>query len=510
MTQHFIQLGQTAINAGNMAEAAQWFQKALDKNPKDGQSQACYGQSLCWLGQKKRGLLHLREAGRLIARSARKKKNASDLIAMTEQLQFWNDFEGAIELAKLAVQISKQEARSFQLLALSYFRLNKNKQAVSACQQALKLAPKNVELNILMAELNTREKKFLPAKQRLERMLRNNLTAEQIFRCEKELANILDKIGEYNKVFAHLNRSADIAFDIPEIQQQDAELVPNMLKVNQLKFTDKLLHRWDDVQFDDIAPVFVIGFMRSGTTLTQEVLDAHPDVFVGDEGGLISAMNDELSQMVKKLGSCAEKLAALDLDDIKHLRQFYWSRARAQFGDDIMQKCFVDKTTMATIDLGLINGIFPDAKIIFVIRDPRDVCLSCFMQVMEPTPSTVQILSWQKTVDFYAQTMDWWLYLKQHMALDFYELHYEHAVQQFEPAFRSVFDFLQLAWSSEVIEFHRYAAKKTINTPSFSQVTQPIYNSSIARWQHYTVEYQSVITKLEPYIAAFDYKNNQI
>lgn len=297
-----------------------------------------------------------------------------------------------------------------------------------------------------MATLETREKKYLKARERLERLLQTELIAEHIFRAEKELANILDKMGEYGEVFAHLHRSAEVVNDIPEIQKQGAELVPAMLRSNQSDFTGELLHRWDDVKFDDAAPVFVIGFMRSGTTLAQEVLDAHPDVFVADESRLVFALNNELGRMTKKSGSCAEQLAALDLEDIKHLRQFYWDRARTQFGDEARQKYFVDKTTMATIDLSLINGVFPDAKVIFVIRDPRDVCLSCFMQVMEPTPSTVQLLSWQKTVDFYSQTMDWWLYIKQHMTLDFHAFHYEDAVENFEPALQKVFNFLKLSW----------------------------------------------------------------
>ncbi|MFW5443403.1 MAG: tetratricopeptide repeat protein [Methylococcaceae bacterium] len=195
MTQQLIQRGQAAINSGNMLEAAQWFERALEINPKDSQSLACFGQSQCWLGQKKQGLVNLREAGRLIARASKKSKDINDLISMVGQLQYWNDFAGALELARQAVQIGKNDVRSFQMLASSYARLNKKQQAISACQQALRLAPKNVELNILMADLDAREKKYFQARQRLEKILLMDLSAEQIFRAEKELANILDKMG---------------------------------------------------------------------------------------------------------------------------------------------------------------------------------------------------------------------------------------------------------------------------------------------------------------------------
>jgi hypothetical protein len=164
---------------------------------------------------------------------------------------------------------------------------------------------------------------------------------------------------------------------------------------------------------------------------------------------------------------------------------------------------------MNTIDIGLINCVFPDAKVVFVTRDPRDVCLSCFMQVMAPTPATVHLLDWRSTAEFYAAVMDWWMYIKQSLTLEWIEFRYEDAVLRFEATFRPVFDFLGLSWEENAIEFHKNASKKIIVSPSFNQVSRPLYQSSLARWKNYESEFGSIIDVLDPCIKAFRYDSRQ-
>ncbi|MDP3332629.1 MAG: sulfotransferase, partial [Methylococcaceae bacterium] len=116
------------------------------------------------------------------------------------------------------------------------------------------------------------------------------------------------------------------------------------------------------------------------------------------------------------------------------------------------------------------------------------------------------LLNWQNTAGFYALTMDWWLHFKQLTTMDFIEFRYEDAVTDFEGTYRQVFDFLGLDWHPDVINFHQSAAKKHIVSPSFNQVTQPLYATSVARWQRYQSEFTSISPLLEPYISIFGYK----
>lgn len=503
----FMQRGYAAVKDRNIAEAAQWFEKALKENPEDAQAMAWMGQSLCNIGRRDEGIPYLRQAGQHFLAMALKSKDISLVLEIIEQLQHWSDFSGALELGRQAVQINSSEARGFQLLALTYSQLNNTTDALNAGRQALELAPENTMMQILQGSLEADAKLNDAAKLRLEKVLSYRLNAREEFRTHKELARVLDNLGEYDQVFPHLHASASLSGSLPEISAHDAAFIPNMLKTNKAGFDRQLLSRWSGTAFpqDQPPPTFLIGFMRSGTTLTQEVLGAHPDVFVADEADFIWAMHRELHQMNRSNTGTVEKLRQLDLSGVMHLREFYWDRVRQRFGDSIGQRMFLDKFTMNTIDLGLINYIFPDAKVVFVMRDPRDVCLSCFMQLMVPSPATVHLLSWQGTAEFYAQIMDWWMYIKQQMTLGFIEFRYEDAVTQFEPTFRKVFDFLELSWDPAVVDFHKHAAGKFISSPSRTQVAQPLYSSSVARWRHFESEFAPVSELLRPFVSAFNY-----
>jgi len=503
-----LERAQAAVKAHNHAQAVQWFEKALGENPEDAQAKVGLGQSLCNVGRRDEGTACLRQVGQHFLQVARQSGDISQLLDLTAQLQHWSDFPGALDLGKQAVQINDTDVRGFQLLTLTYSQLNKTSDALAAGQRALELDPENSMMHILQGSLEADAGLNAAAKLRLEDVLTYELTAREEFRAHKELARVLDKLGEYDQVFPHLHASAGFSSALPEISRQNTAFVPSMLKANKLGFDRELLSRWSGTAFPQElpAPTFLVGFMRSGTTLTQEVLDAHPGVFVADEADFIWAVHRELHQMDKSKGGTAEKLGRLDLAGVIHLREFYWNRVRQRFGDSIGDRLLVDKFTMNTIDLGLINFIFPDAKVVFVMRDPRDVCVSCFMQLMVPSPTTVHLLTWQGTAEFYAMVMDWWMYIRQQMTLGFIEFRYEDAVTQFEPTFRKVFDFLGLSWDAGVADFHKRAAGKFIATPSRTQVTQPLYASSVTRWRHFESEFAPVADLLEPFVRAFHYE----
>ncbi|MDD2758899.1 MAG: sulfotransferase [Methylomonas sp.] len=504
-----MRLGQAAIQNKNLPEAVEYFSQASKENPKDPQALACLGQALCWQGKLDDGMVYLRQCGQLLLKKARKSRDVKLVVDLADQLQHWNDYAGAAELCKQAVQIVPQYTRAFQLLALSLSRLNQKKPALAAGKQALKQVPDNAMLSILVATLEINDGQSESARQRLEKALQHPLIKpEEKFRAHKELARVLDKLGFYDQVFSHLHAAGEVSPRLPEVQQQNPQLVPNMLAAYKHEFDADLLGRWRDTAFppEQPAPVFVLGFMRTGTTLTQEVLGAHPDVFVADETDLVMAMANELRRLFNHQGSIPDMLKRLDRDGMLYLRAFYWQRARALFGDTIGSCLFLDKTTMNSIDIGLINSIFPDAKLIFLLRDPRDVCLSCFMQTMIPNPTTVHLLTWVGTARFYSDLMSWWGDVKPKLSMDFIELRYEDTVSDFEATFRRVFDFIDLDWDPKVADFHKNAAGKVIASPSFSQVAQPLYSSSVGRWKRYEADYAPIADILQPFIEAYGYE----
>ncbi|MHB1094158.1 sulfotransferase family protein [Thiobacillus sp.] len=505
---NFVQRGYAAIQARNFADAVHWFEKALEETPDDAQTMSWLGQTLCSLGRRAEGARYLRQSGQHLLEGARLSGDINRVLEITQQLQQWGDFPGALELLSQAVLVNGSGFRGFQLLAVTLAQLNKKTEALDAGRQALARAPENIMMQILVASLEADAGLNDDAMRHLETVLSGKPNAREAFRAHKELARVLDNLKVYDQVFPHLQAAAQVSASLPEYSQQNLALLPDLIQANKAGFDRELMGRWSGHAFpqNQPAPIFLIGFFRSGTTLTQEVLGAHPDVFVADETDFVWAMQRELQQMDGSTDSIPDKLRKLDLPGVLRLREFYWNRVKGRFGEGIGQRRLVDKFTLNTIDVGLINCIFPDAKVVFVMRDPRDVCVSCFMQLMVPTPATAHLLNWQGTADFYAQVMNWWIHIRQQMTLDFTEFRYEDAVAQFEPTYRRVFDFLGLTWDPAVVNFHEYAQKKYIASPSRNQVAQPLYSSSVARWRRYGAAFVPVAEKLGPFIRAFDYE----
>lgn len=504
---NFMQMGLMAARARNGAAAAQWFEKAVQQNPADGQARAWLGQSLCSIGQRLQGVAHLQQAGDMLLAAARQTGNATPVIEVANQLLHWGEVAAAVDLLEGSVELAPGHAGSWQMLAAGYAQLNRKDEALAAAGAALELEPGNVMLKVFLGSLEADAGRNRKAKAHLQEVLADAPGPREAFRAHKELARIHDRLREFDQVFGHLHAAGELAATVPEYAQQDRNFIPGMIALNRQGFTREVMARWQGAQFpaDLPAPVFVVGFLRSGTTLTQEVLDAHPKVLVADEVDFVYRVKRELHALVKSDAKTPEKLAGLDWEGLLHLRRFYWDQVRARFGSELDGRLFVDKFTMNTLDLGLISTIFPDAKVLFLMRDPRDVCLSCLLQLMVPTNLTVQVLTWAGTADFYGQAMDWWLQIRDQLSLDWRELRYEDIVADFEPTFRRVFAFMGLEWDDGVTRFHEKAAAKFVASPSRSQVAQPLYASSVARWRHYGPDVAQVAERLAPYVKAFGY-----
>jgi tetratricopeptide (TPR) repeat protein len=502
----YLRRGLAAANARNPVEAAQWFRKAVDENPLDATAAAWLGQALCAIGERLEGTARLFQAGEIMLKQPLAKE-LPKVIEVIVQLQQWGDVASALTLCRRAAEIEPNNGRIRQLLAVCLGQRNEPHQALAACNAALALIPGEPMLSVLQASLEADARRFADARNHLEALLKRPLAPLQAFRANKELARTLDALGDYDSAFAALAAAAVLARSVPEFQRFDAGLIPAMISANQEAFDRALLGRWSATTFADVrsAPTFLIGFYRSGTTLTQAVLDVHPEIYVADESDLLFEVQRELQRIDPAPGKLAEKLGRLDREHISRLRNLYWSQARGRYGDAVDRPVFIDKFTMNTIDVGLINLIFPDAKIIFMMRDPRDVCLSCFMQLMVPTPATIHLHDWSTTANFYAAVMRWWMHIRELLTLPCIEIRYEDAVTEFQPAYSKILSFLGLAWNPALTQFHQQAATKFIASPSRNQVAQPLYSSSLARWRRYESHYGPIAQILTPFVTEFGY-----
>lgn len=195
----------------------------------------------------------------------------------------------------------------------------------------------------------------------------------------------------------------------------------------------------------------------------------------------------------------------LDVETILQLRSLYREKVEADQQTPIGSRMVIDKLPLNIMHIGLINLVFPDAKIIVALRDPRDSCLSCFMQDFELNSAMIHFLTLDRAVQFYTQVMGAWLHFRDIITLSHITVRYEDTVQNLEFEAKRLFDHLGLDWQSKVLEFYQRAKKRVISTPSYVSVTEPVHTRAMGRWKNYQEQFAALQPVLAPFVEVFGY-----
>jgi tetratricopeptide (TPR) repeat protein len=252
-----------------------------------------------------------------------------------------------------------------------------------------------------------------------------------------------------------------------------------------------------------IGHVFLVGFPRSGTTLLENVLASHPRVAALDE-------RDTLGEAAMTFLSGEEgraKLARISPAEIQAHRAIYWQRVR-RFGAEVEGKVFVDKYPLSSIKLALVAKLFPGAKILFALRDPRDVLFSCFRRSFSLNPSMFELLDLERGARLYSAVMTLSMLYREKLGLPWHTLRYETLVRDFEGEMRRVCDFIGLEWDARMRDFAALSRDRTIKTPSSTQVVRGLYREGAGQWQAYASQLAPAIAILEPWVRRFGYETD--
>jgi tetratricopeptide (TPR) repeat protein len=502
-----------AVGNKDLPGATHWFQQAVNQEPDHLEALAGLGQALCWQRRMSEGLGCLQKAAAQLQRNARSKQNVRFVLELAEQLHHWGDLETSLHLTELALSLEPLHPVALNNRALYLLRVNRPGEALPFSRQVCTLHPQEPAFQNTLAMIEARSGDLVNAKSRFEKVIQSNLHPQQTARAQQELVSVLDRLGNHDEAFSASEKANEYQQQQPDYTRLDRQYVFQTIAHNKQGYPAALLTRWSAEDYADSLPppIFLMGFLRSGTTLTEQILAAHPDVICSDENDLIYGLTQEIKQLTQcPADHIASGFQQLSLQQARDLRQLYWQRIRDEYKSfDPSKHSFVNKVALNSIEIGLIACLFPEARILFAIRDPRDVCLSCFQQNFRPSLHTVNLTEWQSVAQQYAAVMDLWLAIKPMMHPRFLELRYEDTVNDFRGSMGKVFDLLALPWSEEIIAFHEKAKNRYIATPSFADVSQPIYNRSVARWWNYQKHFETIQGILDPYILCFGYQDNQ-
>ncbi len=303
------------------------------------------------------------------------------------------------------------------------------------------------------------------------------LTEKQKARAHFALGKLFDRAGNYTQAFNHYRRGNELdtfEFDARAFRKQVRDIL-NLYSPDRMQNAPRSNNR-------STRPVFIIAMPRSGTSLLEQVLSSHHNIYGAGETELITGISGPFSQQFSE-GSLTRKrideYASAYLDALNAPRE----------GAERV----TDKTVNSFLQLGIIRMMFPDAHIIHCMRNPLDTCLSCyFSRLGQWHPYSRRLEDLALFYREYHRAMQHW---KRIPGMNILEVHYEDLVQDLESSARRIIEHIGLPWDPACTRFHEN--RRQVKTISYDQVRQPLYTRSMNRWQNYRSEIGSLINELQ-------------
>jgi tetratricopeptide (TPR) repeat protein len=409
-----------------------------------------------------------------------------------------------------ALEHKDAPAETFARQAEVYERLHRVEDAAAMVERALQLDNACLLARLMQAKLHRQAGRLVEA----EQALRPILTAadrELRVRGFYELGGICDRQGRYDEAMtAYLEAKAPLLPDAPPLLAQLQPIIRH-LKEMENNVSAEILQRWFDAG-RELQPAHRLAFLgghpRSGTTLLEQVLDTHPDIVSAEETTIFNYKT--YHPLTRNMPSNTSMLAALDTAPVKSLRQVrerYFLAMELHLGNPIGNRVLIDKNPDRQTLIPAFVRIFPEIKLLVALRDPRDVVLSCFMQSLLPiTKGNVTFLNLEATVRTYTRVMGIWRTLAPLIKNPFLVVRYEDMVNDLESVARRTLDFLGVPWDARVLGFDEHARQKLVRSPTYADVTKPVYKGAVGRWRNYQKYLEPHLEKLEPFVKAFGYE----
>ena len=495
--------------------------KALKQNKQYEEACSCYRQALTFapdsavaynnLGNALNELKRYDEALSCFNKAASLAPNYADAYYNTALLlQHLKRSEEAIEYYRQTIALQPDHAEAYFNLGVVYQRLENYDEALSCFDQAIVLKPGIVDAYVskgnLLVELgrtSDAEDVFATALkfdetapllgllslkrcQRGDPLFdrlavhydsRESLSAEKRANLCFAMGSALEHIGEYDKSFAAYQEGNRLYFqDNPYDEFEDI----NYVEHTRGFFSEEMFAKYSafaatlPAVSDQQVPIFIVGMPRSGTTLIEQILASHPSLYGAGELTTLSDLVDKVELLPPGAPNWESSVLAL-----RELGRAYLERvSRLAPG----ARYITDKMPHNFKHLGLIPLMLPNAKIIHSMRDAMDNCFSCYaMRFKEGHAYSYDLQALGRHYQRYRKLMAHWRSI--FPAGRMLEIRYEDNVADLEREARRLLDYLGLPWDPACLKF--YQNKRPVSTASLTQVRQPIYSSSVARWKHY-------------------------
>jgi len=413
-------------------------------------------------------------------------------------------FDEAIASYKTALQLKPDHVLAHRNLCILFLQLNEILDFENALNRArgegLEDNPQILFLSALSASGKKNSKQALEF---LERILPEELPLGHQTSYFELLGKTYEKLGLFDKAFAKFQTQNEIAKKTPLFKRCNPAAVFD--SVVQLTKTWSTGERCDwpgtSREAEDVSIAFLVGFPRSGTTLLDTILRSHPGITVVEEKPMTKRMDKQFGRKAS-----IEELNKLTISDLRRLRQAYLDELKNHVSSSDMRGLVIDKLPLNICIAGLIHRVFPKAKFILALRHPCDCVFSSFAQNFILNSAMANFLTLDQSAKFYAAVMGLWQAYRNALSLDVGVVKYEDLIQDLRGTCMPLIAFLGLEWDDNLLNYQKTArGRGWISTPSYDQVTQPLYKQASGRWKNYREPMQEVLPILEPWIKEFGY-----
>lgn len=416
----------------------------------------------------------------------------SEAMVILGQIQHDQDhFEEALDLMQRAVKANPKSAEAHNFLGVVLKSIGRLDEARAELLEGHRLSPRNwstlANLNDL---LNFSEHPDLVAEMENGLKEADDPTLSRYIALHYAYAKALDDCGKPEEAIdEYLIGAAAKRRELDFNEEKSIEFFNDIQKIFTKEFFADVKYKGDP----DVRPVFIVGMPRSGSTLVEQILSSHPDVFGAGEVKYLSRSLHMLRDRFPGIPVFPQMAQKLDDAQYALVSRNYLDQISAQAGD---AKRITDKLLTNYFFVGLIHILYPNAHFIHTRRNPVDTCLSAFTKLFkDDMPHSYDFGELGRYYKRYEKLMQHWenvLPKGTIMTMD-----YEKVVADLETSARGLIDFLGLPFDARCLSFHE--SDRPVKTASVVQVRQPVYKTSVERWRKYG-------PKLQPLLDALEYK----
>ncbi len=348
-------------------------------------------------------------------------------------------------------------------------------EAVALVQEALRKSPGHRDLALTFARLAKSPEQMEAAITEINRVLRDR-SLPKSYRAQFHLAlgSMKEQIEQYDDAFSHYQQGNDL---YPS--QFNLEVRTRAVEVMFDAYEPETYARYPRSTIRSGKPIFIVGMPRSGTSLLEQILASHPEVYAGGENQelfrVVGTMHQVLGCPDKEYPLCLPMLTTEKADE---LARAYLDAVSAEAGN---AKRITNKAPVNYVHLGAISLLLPDAYIIHSMRHPLDTCFSCYATRLGPAHDyTNNLQHLAEMYRLYHRIMEFW---KQRLDIPILDVQYEEVVASPEESVRRILDFCGLEFHPDCLKFHE--TRRATMTASVDQVQQPLYQTSVARYRRF-------------------------